>query len=53
MSPQLEDTLDKEELGPEAFEKLGFSKGMSKVMNNNDVFEELQGGRRQTSDGLN
>ena len=32
---QIQDTLDKMELGLEAFEKLlGFSKGMSKVIDN-------------------
>ena len=40
---QFQDTLDNIELGLEAFEKLlAFSKGMSKVMDNYDVFEDVR-----------
>ena len=39
---QCHDTLDKIELGLEAFEKLlAFTRGMSKVIDNYDVFEDV------------
>ena len=37
-----QDTLDKIELGLESFEKLlAFSRGMSKMINNYDLFEDV------------
>ena len=39
---QFQDTLDKIEVGLEAFKKLlAFSKGMSKKIENNDVFDDV------------